>query len=415
MNILFLAHRLPYPPNKGDKIRSYNQLKFLSKYGSIYLGTLIDDPRDIQYKNAFNKICDDVHISSIIAKTRRPLSALGHFRKQPASVCYFYDKKLQQWVDNVLTKKRINVVFCFSSTMAEYLFRSPSWEKIQTSEIIILMDYCDVDSKKWFDYASIKRWPLSLFFQREGHLLLQYEQRIADTFDFCFFASSREKRLFEKYHNATNIDVLENGVDLDFFSIQTQPENRLQPSPPIIAFTGVMDYDVNIDGVLWFIEKIWPAIIRKNSEVQFYIVGSNPTPQIQALSKQNNIIVTGYIKDIREYYEMATICIAPLRIARGIQNKILEALAMSKAVVCTQNAFEGINAEPGRDLLVFDDPADFAQNIITLLKDPEKRAKLGQNGRRQMEKNYSWPAQLNVLQRYLPQKQTWISKTQHRP
>ena len=412
MKILFLAHRLPFPPNKGDKIRSYNQLKFLAKYGTLYLGTLIDDPRDREFQNELQQICDEIYIAPIMSKTRRPLSTLAHLKKLPASVCYFYDKKLQTWVDSILSEKNIDVIFCFSSTMAEYLFRSKVWENLQTSGTKTLMDYCDVDSQKWLDYALIKRWPLSWFFAKEGHLLLKYEQRIADTFDSCFLASSREKNLFEKKHSATNVVVLENGVDLDFFSNQKQSINEASPQP-VIIFTGVMDYDVNIDGVFWFVENIWPAICKKIPEIKFYIVGSNPTPQIQSLARHDNIVVTGYINDIRTYYKMATACIAPLRIARGIQNKVLEALAMSKAVVCTQNAFEGINAEAGKDLLVVDDPDEFANAVITLCKQPDQCEQLGRNGRKKMEQNYSWHSQLKVLERFLPTAKTAATEPQN--
>ena len=400
MNILFLAHRIPYPPNKGDKIRSFHQLKHLASFGSVYLGTLIDDARDVKYETNLKKICDEVKVVTITSKIRKLVSVLGHIKGKPASVCHFYDRRLQQWVDEILVSKKIDFVFCFSSTMAEYLFCSSQWDKLQQGNVKLLMDYCDVDSQKWLDYSRIKKWPLAGFFAHEGMLLIEYEQRIADTFNSCFLASSREKSMFDERHRATNVEILENGVDLDFFSNHTPFDSREQDLP-ILVFTGAMDYDVNIDGVCWFVDKIWPRIVQRGPEVQFYIVGSKPTPDIISLGKKTNIVVTGYVDDIREFYTKATICIAPLQIARGIQNKILEALAMSKAVVCTDNAFEGINAEAGEDLLVLNKPEDFADGVVALLADAKRRQKMGVNGRSRMEKNYSWDAKLRVLEENL--------------
>ena len=400
MRILFLAHRIPYPPNKGDKIRSYHQLRYLLKRGSVYLGALIDDPRDLKYMGELRKLCVDTWFAEINTRTKRVTSALRQITGRPASVSYFHERTLQKWVNELLDSEAIDLVFCFSSTMAEYLFRSPSWGKIKKKGIPLLMDFCDVDSKKWQDYGMIKGWPLSIFFRREGKLLQQYEQRIAGSFDVCFLVSSRERRLFRGLRCSDNIALLHNGVDLDFFSdkyLSDAEENAY----PVLVFTGAMDYNVNIDGVLWFVSCVWQRIIEKVPEAKFYIVGSNPSKEIQALDCENGITVTGYVEDIRKYYKMATICVAPLRIARGIQNKILEAMAMKKPVVCTSNAFEGIMATPGEDLIVADEPVDFASGVLLLLEDPKKRQLIAERGRRRMEEKYSWDAQLSRLDQYL--------------
>lgn len=401
MNILFLAHRIPYPPNKGDKIRSFHQLKYLAEKGTVYLGTLFDDPRDFKYVADLKKICADVCAVGHHGKTKRFFSVTGHFKGKPASVSYFYDLQLQRWVNKILATQQIDLIFCFSSTMAEYLFCSVEWGVLQKSKVPLLMDYCDVDSQKWVDYGKIKPWPLSGFFRREGQLLLQYEQDIADDFDACFLASSREKKLFDQGHRAQNVEVLENGVDLVFFN-----GNRKSADPftnePILVFTGAMDYDVNVDGVCWFVEKIWPQIRKTVKNVKFYIAGSNPVVKIKELGKQDDIVVTGFVDDIREFYEKATICVAPLRIARGIQNKVLEAMAMSKAIVCTANAFEGIIADAGTDLLVYDTPDDFATGVLSLLSDSKKRLRIASSGRKCMERNYSWQAKLKKLDTHLP-------------
>ncbi len=401
MNILFLAHRIPFPPNKGDKIRSFHLLQSLHEKGQVFLGTLLDDPRDRQHVDILRERFASVFAVENFSKIKRYLSAGEHLRNKPASVGFFYDRSLQNWVDDVLSQKRIDLVFCFSSTMAEYLFRSREWPKLKESGVRLLMDFCDVDSQKWLDYGAIKSWPFSSFFRQEGRLLMGYERRVAECFDYCFLASSREKDLFDQLHEAHNVGVLENGVALEFFTNRhMEPDGKFDTGPKVV-FTGAMDYDVNIDGVCWFVDVIWPAIRSQVEDAKFYIVGSNPVPQIEKLGIRDDIEVTGFVEDIREYYEMATVCVAPLRVARGIQNKVLEAMAMSKAVVCTPNAFEGISAQPGRDLVVVDDPDEFSSAVISVLKDQDQRAQIEKAGRECMERNYCWQQKLKKLEAFL--------------
>ena len=402
MKILFLSHRIPYPPNKGDKIRSFHILKFIAARGRIFLGSLIDDPRDSNYPAALQHLCDSQCIEKINTKTKKIFSAASHLTNKPATVSYFHNRKLQAWVDMVLNNNTIDIIFCFSSTMAEYIFRSSSWKTVGSHRVQLLMDFCDMDSAKWLDYGQITPWPLSVFFTKEGRLLQQYEQRIAKTFNACFFSSSREKELFHTVHHSGNIDILQNGVDLDFFSPAYPLQKHL--NIPTLVFTGAMDYHVNIDGICWFVKKIWPEIKNKQKNVQLYIVGSNPVKDILNLAQIQDIHVTGYVEDIRKFYTMATVCIAPLRIARGIQNKVLEALAMAKPLVCTSSAFEGISAIPGKDLFVCDHPLDFAEQVLLLLSNQKLRQQTARNGRKCMEQLYSWESQLVKLTPYLSNK-----------
>ena len=167
--------------------------------------------------------------------------------------------------------------------------------------------------------------------------------------------------------------------------------------PPELVFTGAMDYQANVDGVCWFYDEIWPRIIKEIPNVTFTIVGSNPAPAIKKLDKDNRVKVTGFVKDIRPYYDSATLCIVPLRIARGIQNKVLEAMAMGKALVCTANAAEGITAATEENMLLGNNPTDFAQAVITLLKDKTKRKTMGLNNRQCVESNYNWESNLSAL------------------
>ena len=232
------------------------------------------------------------------------------------------------------------------------------------------MDFVDVDSDKWGQYSKHARFPMSWVYALEGRRLADYERKVAETFDHSIFVTEAEAKIFRnKNLHIKNITAISNGVDLDYFSPafsqrqatrNQQLASSIQPpetinQQPVIVFTGVMNYFANVDGVVWFTKEILPLIKKEIPEIRFYIVGSNPTKEVLSLALDSSVTVTGYVPDTREYLKMATVVAAPLRIARGIQNKVLEAMAMGIPVVATPQAFEGIEAEPGRDLILGED------------------------------------------------------------
>lgn len=403
MKILFLAHRIPFPPNKGDKIRSFNELKYLANLGDVYLGALVDKPEDFKYQKNMEAYCKEIHLAPISPALKKITSLKGLVCGPSLSVLYFHNKKLKQAINNLLSKHDFDAIFCFSSTMAEYVLKaSCHWSTTGQKRPRLIMDFCDVDSIKWSQYSADTKWPLSALYQREWKLLSAYERKIAQLFDHSIFVSSREKQLFEQHNpGCKNIITLLNGVDLDFFRPNMPPATPTSDcqinQPPELVFTGAMDYQANVDGVCWFYDEIWPRIIKEIPNVTFTIVGSNPAPAIKKLDKDNRVKVTGFVKDIRPYYDSATLCIVPLRIARGIQNKVLEAMAMGKALVCTANAAEGITAATEENMLLGNNPTDFAQAVITLLKDKTKRKTMGLNNRQCVESNYNWENNLSAL------------------
>jgi sugar transferase (PEP-CTERM/EpsH1 system associated) len=397
MNLLFIAHRIPYPPNKGDKIRSFNELRYLAGLGRVTLAALVDDPRDFQYRKKLEDLCDRVLLAPIAPRRKKIVSLSAPFSGRPMSVHYFYDSGLQRQIDQLLETEEFDGIFCFSATSAEYVFRSRALNRDSARCPLLVMDFCDVDSRKWHDYSTSVRGPLAWLYRLEGRLLENYESRVIASFAHVILISEREIALFRQVHpTAREVVEIGNGVDLDFFNPAAFP--RPEKAGNEVVFTGAMDYYVNIEGVLWFVDEIWPGIRKACPEACFTIVGSNPAPEIVALGERSEgITVTGYVDDIRTYYARATVCVAPLRIARGIQNKVLEALAMGRAVVATANAFEGIRAEPDRDLVVRDRADDFAAAVIELLENPEKRRRLEASGRCRMEENYRWETNLERL------------------
>jgi len=400
MKFLFIAHRIPYPPNKGDKIRSFNEIKYLSKNHEIHLACLADDLNDLKYTKNLKKYCKIVNIIPLKLKTAKFKTIFSLLNKKPLSVSYFYSKKLQKIINHLLSINNYDAIICFSSPMAEYIFQSTN-QLIKSTKLI--MDFVDVDSDKWKQYAEYTKWPFSLIYKLESNRLAQYERKIAKIFHYSIFVSKKEAKLFYMQNpDINNILAIPNGVDFDYFNpYQLLVNNQqLASNHPFLLFTGAMDYYANVDGVIWFCKKIFPYLIKKYPKLKFYIVGRNPVPSIKRLANFNTII-TGYVDDIRPYYQKATIYIAPLRIARGIQNKILEAMAMAKPVISTSKAFEGIEATPNKDLLLADSEKEFIEKITMLLENPEKRKYLGISARQTIEKNYSWQHNLKILEEIL--------------
>jgi glycosyltransferase involved in cell wall biosynthesis len=260
---------------------------------------------------------------------------------------------------------------------------------------------------------------MSWIYALEGRRLADYERGVAEAFDHSIFVTDSEVKIFKNRNpHIKNIAAIPNGVDLDYFSptfsqqqatgnrqliSSNQPPETISHRPsaishqPIIVFTGAMNYYANIDGVAWFTKEILPLVKKEIPEIQFFIVGSNAAKEVLALSSDNGVTVTGYVPDTREYLNKATVVVVPLRIARGIQNKILEAMAMGIPVVATPQAFEGIEAQPGRDLVLGDNAEKFAESVIKLMEEVSLRKSFGDNARRILEKNYCWTKNLEKL------------------
>lgn len=436
MKILYIAHRIPYPPNKGDKIRSFNEIKYLSTNHEIHLACLADDPKDLKYGDDLKAFCKSTNVVLINPKIAKLKSSLYLFSERPLSVPYFYSRKLQQTIDHLLSDNDYDAIFCFSSPMAEYVFRSmvlsrqsiahrrrtkdhrlttifhqPSTMNHRPSTKLI-MDFVDVDSDKWAQYAKYTSFPKSWIYRLEAARLAAYERTVAEAFDHCIFVTGAEEKIFKgKNPHIQNVSVVSNGVDLDYFSPSylhqestndQGPSTNEQGSPtidhrPVIVFTGAMDYYANIDGVVWFTKEVLPLIKKEIPDVQFCIVGSNPRKEVIELSGNKGVTVTGYVPDTREYLRRATVAVVPLRIARGIQNKILETMAMGIPVVATPQAFEGIEAQPARDLILGENAEKIAEGVIKLVKEASLRKFLGDNARRVIENNYCWTKNLEML------------------
>lgn len=400
--LLFIAHRVPYPPNKGDKIRSFNELKFLSRHYSVDLLCLVDDPTDLKYVIDLQHYCDQVkllQLNSISAKMRGGLALLAG---RSLSSRYFYLKEMQKTFDYWLQEREYDAVFCFSSSVAEYIFRSQVFSKHSSGKSPqLIMDFCDVDSDKWRQYAQDSILPLKLLYGIESKRLKAYENKIQRFFHHTVLISPSEAELFRaNCPDCENLSVVANGVDHSYFS--PPPETpAIEPNnkPPTIVFTGTMNYSVNISGVLWFVRNVWPQLRQKYPTLKFYIVGSNPVAEVRQLAKENNIIVTGFVNDIRDYYNRADVCVAPLHLGRGVQNKVLEAMAMGKPTITTSKANAGIQAKAGEHLLIADAADAFINAISCLLNDREQAARLGSAARDFVVRHFDWDVNMLKLKK----------------
>ncbi len=393
-NILYLVHRLPYPPNKGDKVRSYNLLKHLAASHRVFLGTFIDDPLDEAYVDKLSPFCVDMHIARLSPRAAKLRSLSGLLSNEALTLPYYRNADLQAWVDRTLREHQIDAAVIFSSAMAQYVSGFP--------QLRTLVDFVDVDSAKWTQYAPNHRWPMSWLYRREGDRLLAFERSVAQQATRSFFVTENETELFCRSapECTGRVDAMCNGVDAEFFS----PDHALASPYALgeipLVFTGAMDYWPNIDAVTWFSAEILPQLLPRWPGLRFYIVGRSPTPAVQALASEH-VVVTGTVDDVRPYLQHAAIVVAPLRLARGIQNKVLEAMAMGLPVVASQECAGPVDAVPERDFLTAGTVSEYVLQIESLLRSTERAAVIGKAARQQVLARYSWVAHLSSIDRYL--------------
>ena len=403
--LLFISHRLPFPPDKGERIRGWNLLRHLAASYDIHLGCLTDEPAAPSSLEALRSVCADV---AVVAMNRRwqKLHALRRLRPgRPLMPDYYHRPGLQRWVEEVLARRRIDVVYIYSAAMAPYApagdlpdDRHPARRRTR------ILDMQDIDSEKWTSYAAGAAWPMRLVWAREGRTLLEFERAAARNCDATLFVTEREARRFIELapESAAGIDWLEHGVDAEAFTPGREfpnPYAQLEHIGPDIVFTGNMDYWPNADAASWFACEIMPELRRHRPGLRFHAVGANPARETLRLARLPGVHVTGRVPDVRPYLAHAALAVAPLRIARGIQNKVLEAMAMARPAVVSSGALEGLHAEAGHHLLVADGAAETVRCVREVLDG--KHPGLGPAGRALVEARYSWQSAIARLDRIL--------------
>ena len=393
-DLLFISHRIPWPLNKGEKIRGWNLIQHMRAIGyTVHLGCVVDDPADMAHIDRLREVCASVGAFPI-DKRRQKMRALLHARPgRPLMPDFYYAPALQRWVNETLARVKLDVIYIYSVAMAPYALHIEHGYKI--------LDAQDIDSEKWAEYALTAPFPMRHVWAREARTLLAYERLAAAACRWTFFVSEPEAARFRELapEMASRAVAVENGVDLDRFSPAHSYAWPFGDAGPCLVFTGNMDYWPNADAVTWFARDVMPPLRARVPGLRCWIVGANPGEAVRALAALPGVHVTGRVEDVRPYVAHADAIVCPLRIARGIQNKVLEGMAMGRPVVASPAAFEGVRAQAGTELLVADGTPAFVDAVCAVLDGAHPG--LGQAARRAMESRYAWAAVLGPLRAYL--------------
>jgi sugar transferase (PEP-CTERM/EpsH1 system associated) len=376
--VLYLVHRVPYPPDKGDRIRAFHLLKYLSQHSTLSLACLADEPVPDAVVTELRRYCRRLAIVPL-PRVFRWVRALGSFAQgRTMTEGAFSSASLRRIVRTWARDDHFHVAVASASSMAPYL------ETPELRHVPAVVDIVDVDSQKWLDYATITRPPMSWLYQAEGRRLRKVEQRLPTWARAVTLVSEAEADIYREFCPQDRIHAVTNGVDLEYF----------RPAPPAdepsCVFTGALNYRPNVEGVSWFCKEVWGEVLRQRPQAKFYLVGRQPAPTVRRLAGLPGVELIGQVPDVRPHVARAAIAVVPLQVARGIQNKVLEAMAMGKATVVSPQALAGLKAKPDADLVLARTPADWVACILRLMDDPALRQQLGLAGRRYVEEHHHW-------------------------
>jgi glycosyltransferase involved in cell wall biosynthesis len=428
-SILFLAHRTPYPPNRGDRIRSYHMIRFLAERAEVHLAFLAEEEPPESTREALEAICARVAWARLRPYGRWVSGAMSLACGRTATEGLYRSRDLARTVKSWAGGTRFGAVVAFCSSMVQYLNVAP------LRGVPALVDLVDVDSQKWLDYAAGASGIKRAMYRCEGRRLRKLECSLPDRARAVTLVSQAEADLYCSFCPSDRIHAVANGVDLEYFdpdryepadsngraqnrrglaqfaqvSEQTVPvpfsedgfEIASESPAPSCVFVGALDYKANVDGARWFCERVWPEIRRRRPDATFALVGSNPSAAARRLGELPGVTLIGPVPDVRPYLMRTALVVVPLQVARGLQNKVIEALAMGKAVVTSPQAAEGLAVEDGVHLRLARDPQEWVREIDSLLDSPSRRARLGRAGRQYAEEHHRWEAQLAPLARLL--------------
>lgn len=383
MRVLFLAHRFPYPPTFGSKVRAFNVIRHLAREHEVTVLSLARSDEEAReaagiapfcHRHRVLRVNNLVQAAKIAATLPTPISA---------SEAFFHSAALQREVQRELDGRGHDFIFAHCSAVGRY---------VEPADLPKLMDFCDVDSRKWQDYVDFKPWPLSLGYRWEASRMAAVERRTAGRFDRVTVATPGEVDALAEIGVVDRVDWFPNGVDADFFQPSGEPCDA-----ELISFVGRMDYFPNVQCMVEFCARVWPALRRARPSLRLQIVGAAPTPAVLALGRIDGVSVTGAVPDVRPYVQRSALTIAPLKIARGTQNKILESMAMQVPVVASRVAARGVDAVIGEHLLAADAPQELTDTILGVLDAPAERARLAQAGRARVISHHAWPSAMRRL------------------
>jgi polysaccharide biosynthesis protein PslH len=386
MRIFFICQRVPFPPDRGDKITTFNEIRHLSTKHEVHVFCLADGRRDLDNIPdllSYARSATAVPVIGWMGKLRA-LKAL--FTGGSLSAAAFNEAELHEAIRQKFAELRPDLIMIYSCNVAQYAEHFPQVPRI--------MQFAELDSSRWGQFARRSRPPLRWVYAIEERRFFAYERHIARTFSHALVCTAAERCDFERLIPGAPVSLVGNGVDLEYFRSED-----IAKQPGSIVFTGVMDYFPNVDAVVWFCNEVLPIVRRQIPEAGLTICGSRPTATVRRLAKRRGVIVTGRVPDTRPYMDRAEVFVAPLRMARGIQNKLLEAMAMGLPCVASAAATAGTAVPDGEGILVADDRDEFAEHVVRLLRNEAFRAQMAGKARAAAELNYQWETQLTCLDR----------------
>lgn len=386
MNILYLAHRLPYPPNKGDKMRAYRHLEHLARSHDVCCACFVDAPEDLRHVASLRSICKEVAAVRLLRGYALLRGALGLLTGSTVTQSYYRHAEMTRTLQRLFAARTFDTVLAFSSSMAPYALSVAARRRV--------LDLCDCDSQKWLAYAEQTVAPMRWVYRAEGLRLQELERRWANAFDATLFITDAEAATLRPFVNADRLHVVGNGVA----RVDSASLVRHGPKPAArVGFVGVMDYRPNVDAVCWFVENCWREIRRAIPNASFEIVGRSPSRRVRALARIPGVQVLGEVNDVAEHLRGFSVSIAPMRIACGLQNKVLEAMIAGLPVVLSQRAAHAVGGTDERDFLVADAPDRFIRAVIRLLGSDQDATRIGENARSFVREHFRWEDQLSKL------------------
>jgi len=367
----------------------------LSQHADVDLAFMADEPPGCEQRTELEARCGRVAWVRTSHAGQRFRGIFSLLLGRSATEAAFYSPRLSATVRGWLAETHYDWVIAYCSSMGAYLKRL----RIPPSRCIV--DFVDVDSQKWLDYANTASGPQAMLYRLEGNRLRRFERELDGLSKFVVFVTEQESKIYRSFHATEKIRVVENGVDLKYFDPGAEISPLPQPDTPLrLVFVGAMDYYPNVDGVTWFVQDVWPHI-RDNCDVVFQIVGAGAGQGLRRLAAETpGVTLVGDVPDVRPYLR-DSIGVIPLRIARGLQNKVLEAMAMACPVIASPAALEGLDVRVGQDVLAAEGVDDWVGQLRQLIHSPIMRKQLGTAARSRIENRYRWPDRLKVLEELL--------------
>lgn len=383
--LLAVTHRVPFPPDRGDRIRTWHVLSRLAQHFDVHLAALADEPVHMDTWRAVRSITRRLEVQSVPGVGRWPAAAVRFAAGRSITESLLYSPALHQTIRRWAAGTRFDAALAVCSSMAMYLDGVDARRKV--------VDLIDVDSVKWASFAEQSRGLRRIVYRCEAGRIAACEKRIGERFDAVAVVTEAEATLARRHMPGTRILVARNGVDTDYFS----PDEavRRPEGPPAAVFVGALNYRPNVQGIDRFARDIWPGIRRVLSRDPrpapvLRIIGRSPVRAVRRLNGIEGVEVVGPVTDVRPYLRSARLAIAPMTVAPGVQNKVLEAMASALPVVCTSQAAAGIDAVPDRHLLVADDDGMWVRHVTALLRDAERAESLGRAARRFVTDHHRW-------------------------